>query len=327
MPFMSCIVISHNKARYLPDAINSLLAQTMQDWEAIVFDSGVLYDQGFFHQLPAMKDPRFRVLRSWETDELRQTKTIASWCINECFRKGLIHGTFVTYLCDDDYFYPNAFQAFHDYAHTAHDVRAMYASIDMTSVTATGEEVYFRENVADEVKGRCCSGGPLDCHVDYLQLCHRVDVLKDFPSDEYWPESKECIRHADGLFMEVLGDRVPILPVKVKIGQNRKVPSSLNDGGKRLMLFQDIARYGVSAPALHALLVEHDELTVGYHTLDEHYRELLRESHSLRYRLVNKVDRTMQRLPFVHSAAKQFLHAGWKAWKWTKRHFRTPIAD
>jgi glycosyltransferase involved in cell wall biosynthesis len=327
MPFMSCIVISHNKPHYLPDALNSLLAQSMEDWEAIVIDSGMLYDQGYFDRLPGIDDPRIRLFRSWETEELRQTKTIASWCINECFRKGLVRGEFVTYLCDDDFFYPNAFQAFRDYAHMRKDVRVMYASVDMTSVTPNGEEVYFRESVANEMKGRCCGGGPLDCHVDYLQLCHRVDALKTLPSDEYWPESRESIRHADGLFMEALGERFPIHPVKEKIGQNRKVPSSLNDGGKRLVLLQDVARSGITAPALHSLLEEHDHLTLEYHTLLERYHELLRESQSLRHRLANKVDRTMRRLPGVRAAAKRFIMTGWKAWKWTERQFRTPAAD
>ena len=94
--------MSHNKPACVAEALASLASQTFSDWEAIVFDSGVLYDQAFFEKLPLMADRRFRLVRSWETEELRRTKTIASWCQNECFRKGLVRGHYVTYLCDDD---------------------------------------------------------------------------------------------------------------------------------------------------------------------------------------------------------------------------------
>jgi glycosyltransferase involved in cell wall biosynthesis len=234
MPFLSCIVLSHEKPAFVGEALDSLLAQTFPDWEAVVFDSGSLYDRGFFGRLPAAQDARIRIVRSWETEAVRRTKTVASWCFNECFRKGLLRGAYVTYLCDDDLLYPNAFQAFHDHARANPGVLAMYASIDRTGVTARGETFPLPALLANEVKGSCCGGGPLDCHVDYLQLCHHTGLLPHFPDDEFWPEGRDAVRHADGIFLERLGGLVPIDPVPVKIGQNRKVPGSLNDGGERL---------------------------------------------------------------------------------------------
>jgi hypothetical protein len=96
VPFVSCIILSHDKAAFVGEAIASVVAQTFADWEAIVFDSGTLYDQGFYESLPVMKDSRIRLVRSWETEELKKTKTIASWCFNECFRKNLVKGQYVT---------------------------------------------------------------------------------------------------------------------------------------------------------------------------------------------------------------------------------------
>lgn len=237
-PLFTCIVLSHDKPNHVGEALASLAGQTFQDWEAIVFDSGVLTDQGFFRQQPVCSDPRFRLVRSWETDELRKTRTVASWCFNECFRKNLVRGKYVTYLCDDDILYPNALAAFHQQIQQHPDAMAMYASIDMTVITAQGQRLLLRESKAREIKGSCCRGGPLDCVVDYMQLCHHVDVLKTFPNDEYWPESREVIRHADGIFLEEIGSRFPIYPVFAKIGENRKVPQSLNDGGERLKLLE-----------------------------------------------------------------------------------------
>jgi len=241
-PLFTCIVVSHNKPAYVTEALASLARQTFPDWEAIVFDSGVLYDQGFFEGLSLSADARFRLVRSWETDELRRTKTIASWCSNECFRKGLVRGKYVTYLCDDDLLDPGAFEAFYQYLQAHPTAMAMYGSVDMTVVNQRGERFLLREIPAKEVKGRVCRGGRLDQQVDYLQICHHVDVLKTFPNDEYWPEEREFIRHADGIFLEQIGSRFPIYPVPAKIGENRKVPASLNDGGERLRILEQVAR-------------------------------------------------------------------------------------
>ncbi len=62
-PLFTCIVISHNKPAYVTEALASLAAQTFGEWEAIVFDSGVLYDREFFDDLPFFDDPRFRLVR------------------------------------------------------------------------------------------------------------------------------------------------------------------------------------------------------------------------------------------------------------------------
>lgn len=62
---------------------------------------------------------------------------------------------------------------------------------------------------------------PIDRHVDYLQLCHHVDVLKQFPNDEYWPENRSVTRHADGLLTEAIGRRIPLLPIPVKVGESQ----------------------------------------------------------------------------------------------------------
>lgn len=39
-PFFSIIVPTCNQARYLPQALDSIVAQTDDDWEAVVVDDG-----------------------------------------------------------------------------------------------------------------------------------------------------------------------------------------------------------------------------------------------------------------------------------------------
>ena len=74
IPFVTCIIISHNKPKYVCEVIDSVYKQTFSNWRAIVFDSGVLYDSGYFNNLQIMKDPRFMLIRSWETEEIKKSK-------------------------------------------------------------------------------------------------------------------------------------------------------------------------------------------------------------------------------------------------------------
>jgi glycosyltransferase involved in cell wall biosynthesis len=310
MPFFTCLVLSHNKPEQMTEAIDSLVAQTFVDWEAVVVDSGVLYDRGFYERSPVERDHRFRLVRSAETEELRRSRTIASWCFNECFRNKLVRGAYVTYLCDDDLLYPNAFQAFYDHIQANPGVEAMYASVDMTAVTSGGHKFRLRELVVDEIKGSVCGGGPLDCRVDYLQLCHRATLVERFPDDEYWPEDRAVMSHADGVFLEKIGSLVPIYPVRAKVGQNRKVPSSLNEGGERLDLLYRIQCLENANQHLQQALAD---------IQTEHGRVMA----SLRYRLVDKLNGAVKRVPIVHWAGKRLLLAGKSAWRWARRGARS----
>lgn len=223
---VSCICVCHNKPEVIPEAIGSILNQTFPAWEAIVVDSGVLYDAGYYDKFGWRADRRVKLVRSRETAETRRTRAMAPWCFNECFRRGLVKGDLVTYLCDDDVLYPRAFETFVSYCRRNPEARAMYASQDVGVIYPNGWHALVGERRATRPGGRSCDGRRMDCEVDYLQFCHRADVLKLFPDDEYWPEAKDTEEHADGLFMERVGAYVTIHPIDVKVGQNRRTPRS-----------------------------------------------------------------------------------------------------
>jgi hypothetical protein len=225
---ISIVIVSHNKPTLLPEAVQSVLQQSFADWQGILIDSGLLHDRGFFNRSPWGADPRLRIVRSAETPALRRRKAMAPWCFNECFRHGWVRGELVMYLCDDDILYPHAFRTFVDAFRQNPGAMAMYASQDLGWVGPDGRSVIVGERRAIAPGGKCCNGRLMDCQVDYLQLCHRRAVLRAFRDEEYWPEDKASEDHADGLFMEKLGRRYPILPIDLKVGQNRRTPWSIN---------------------------------------------------------------------------------------------------
>jgi hypothetical protein len=225
---VSCICVCHNKPDLTHEAIQSILDQSYPHWQALIVDSGVLYDAGYYDRFPWRRDPRVKLIRSDETDEIRRTKAMAPWCYNECFRKGLVSGDLVMYLCDDDILYPNAFATFVSYSSQNPDALAMYASQDIAAICANGWRAIVGERRATLPGGRFCNGRKMDCHVDYLQFCHKTSILGSFPDQEYWPEGRDSETHADGIFMERVGEHVPIYPIDVKVSQNRRTMHSLN---------------------------------------------------------------------------------------------------
>jgi hypothetical protein len=225
---ITVLIVSHNKPDLLPEAVQSVLAQTLPHWQGILIDSGLLYDRGLFKRHAWSRDPRLAIVRSPETPAQRRHKAMAPWCFNECFRRGWVQGELVMYLCDDDIFYPNAFATFVDAFQKNPDAMAMYASQDIGWIAPDGTQAIVEERRALAPGGKCCNGRLMDCQVDYLQLCHRRTALRVFSDPQYWPEDKSSEDHADGLFMEKLGSHFPILPVDIKIGQNRRTPSSIN---------------------------------------------------------------------------------------------------
>jgi glycosyltransferase involved in cell wall biosynthesis len=224
---VSCICVCHDKPDVIPEAVGSILGQTHADWEALVVDSGVLYDAGYYERFAWRADRRVRLIRSPETERTRRTRAMAPWCFNECFRRGLVRGDLVMYLCDDDVLYPHAFETFVSYCSRNPQARAMYASQDVGVIYPNGWHAIVGERRATRPGGRACGGRRMDCEVDYLQVCHKTEVLRLFPDDEYWPEAKDTEEHADGLFMERLGTYVPIHPIDVKVSQNRRTARSI----------------------------------------------------------------------------------------------------
>lgn len=309
MPFFSCILLSHDKPVHVGEAVESLIAQTFPDWEAVVFDSGVLHDRGFFSTLPTMKDPHppgpLVGNGGDPADENHRVVVLQRVLPQKNAQRPIRHLPVRRRPV-----LPRRFQAFHDYAASHPQAMALYAAVDMTGVSAAGEKLVFREILAEEIKGSCCGGGALDCQVDYLQLCHKAELFDLFADAEFWPEDREVIEHADGIFLEKIGGRVPIYPVAAKIGENRKVPISLNTGGERLELLMEVCRREQEIGRLNKILAD----------MGQELASLRGQGGGcLRHRVADKLNAAVKRVPMLHGLGKKVAMASWWAWRRSTR--------
>ena len=64
MPLISIITPVYNAARWLPETLASVRAQTLADWEQILVDDGSTDDSVAIVEAAAREDARFRLLRT-----------------------------------------------------------------------------------------------------------------------------------------------------------------------------------------------------------------------------------------------------------------------
>lgn len=96
-PLFSVLVPTYNQARYLPETLDSLLAQTYGRWEAVVVNDGSTDETPAILEAYAQRDPRFRVFH--------QPNGGVSSALNHALRQS--NGDWICWLSSDDLFQAN----------------------------------------------------------------------------------------------------------------------------------------------------------------------------------------------------------------------------
>ena len=112
MPLFSIVVPVYNAAPYLADCLDSLLAQTCADWEAICVDDGSTDGSGAILDGYAAKDSRFRVVHQ---------KDAGAWSARNA-ALDMATGEWVCFLDSDDMLAPKWLE---------HAVGGISAEVDM----------------------------------------------------------------------------------------------------------------------------------------------------------------------------------------------------
>ena len=181
---ISIIVPTHNRATLLPQAINSVLSQTSEDWELVIVDDGSTDKTG--EVLARYDDSRIRVLRHPENRGVTAAKNT-----------GLdnVRGEWFTILDDDDEILPEA-------------VEVLLATAEQTGAAA------ITCNCADSRTGEMTGGGWEDS--GWKQPGDWASI-----SGEHWGITKTSL--LDGLrFDERLPGHESTLWVKVTMRAGRR---------------------------------------------------------------------------------------------------------
>ena len=127
-PLFSVMMICYNNVQFIKAAIDSVKAQTYQNWELIVNDDCSTDGTWELAQMLATTDKRIRVSQNTKNLMTPGNRAVAS---------KLVKGTLVGHLDSDDMLYPQAIEYMVAEMHKHPEVALMYS--DKSGIDATGK--------------------------------------------------------------------------------------------------------------------------------------------------------------------------------------------
>lgn len=216
MPPVSVLMTVYNAGFYLQRAINSVLAQTLADWELRIMEDGST-DPLVSDVLAAVTDPRIRVARFQPTIEQRRAHCRYARLINLAARAAA--GRYLTFLCGDDAYMPDRLARM------------------VTMLDAGADVVYGAQQLCGEFdgdRGVRQTLGPLTRASALVDLNSVMLTRESFDRVGGFDEDPSIWRWADGVFWNKLTDAgyvfqpVPGGPTDVKTYRDQGQPAALS---------------------------------------------------------------------------------------------------
>lgn len=188
---VSVILTSYNRPEWLRNAIDSVFAQTYEDWELFILDDNSSDPKVFEVISEYLNDLRVHYFNSGVEESRRKETCRYATLIN--FGLYLSTGKYVTYLTDDDHYLPHRFER----------MVSTLESVD-TKVVYGFQWCYNDGDVeGGYVRGQL---GPLPraaCMVDHCSVMHTRDIAFEVG---LWDVSPEVWGHGDAAFWDRLND-------------------------------------------------------------------------------------------------------------------------
>ena len=135
-PKVTALISTFNRPQYLAESIDSIIAQTMPDWELIVLNDGGV---DVAHVVEKFADPRI----IYVPDDQNKGAAIR---FNQGLR--LAKGDYVCYLGDDDTFYPNHFELLSKALDENPEVGLAYS--DLYAVSSVSDSKTGKRHILDK---------------------------------------------------------------------------------------------------------------------------------------------------------------------------------
>ncbi len=153
-PLVSVVIPTHNRSRLLREALDSVVAQTLGDWEAIVVDDAS-EETPSVAEVASAYGPRVRVIRH----EAAQGGAAAKNTGVQAAR-----GALLAFLDDDDLLAPTYLEKAADVLEAYPEVQVVFMGVEWFGPTGEGGERNYRRAMAKvlaEADGREAEGGVL----------------------------------------------------------------------------------------------------------------------------------------------------------------------
>ncbi|PZE20618.1 glycosyltransferase family 2 protein [Paenibacillus xerothermodurans] len=189
---VSCILTSYNRRVLIRDAITSVINQTYPNWELFIVDDNSNEETQEIIAAFASADPRIQVLQTWVKAEDRKKTTRYATCINLAIPR--ISGDLVTYLTDDDIYFPRRFEKMVEVFETYPHVYVLYGQQRLAAMI---------DGVVHSRGIRPLAGITREpaTKLDHNSVMHRAACFKLVPR---WNDDRAIVPWADAVFFEDL---------------------------------------------------------------------------------------------------------------------------
>ncbi len=209
---ISVILSSFNRPTLVQQALKSIAAQTHRDFELLVADDSTLMDVR--RLVDRFSFPSSRVFRFKVDADLRRRENRLSIGINHCLREA--KGELISYLADDDYYYPSWFAEantfFVAHPNVVSAFGTLFYSRSLQMDYSTSGLARWSETPVEDPMGK----------LDHNQVIHRKTNL-------FWPESFDSVECPDGLYFRELAKIQPIRPINASAAVKRLHTKNLQD--------------------------------------------------------------------------------------------------
>jgi spore maturation protein CgeD len=184
-PAVSVLLTSYNRPAYLKQAVESVFAQTMTDWELIILDDSST-DPFVAAYLASIWDhPQVVIYKARLAENERAAKCRYAVQCNTGLH--LHKGSHITYLCDDDWYAPRRLEVMSGMLDADPSLGVVYARQGVTDEAGNLQWIRVFEPVVEDAY----------CRVDHSSVMHtRAAGWKAGG----WDESAENWRIGDAVF-------------------------------------------------------------------------------------------------------------------------------
>jgi len=220
MPKVSVITPSFNKAKYVVEAITSVMKQSLEDFEYWIIENSTEKDaKRAVHELvKGYQDRRLILVDEYFAPEQRQQAYPTAVILNKYF--DCMRGEYVFYLSDDDLIAPNCLQAMVEPLEAHPDWMVVYAGLE--DIAADGHLI--KRIDADRV---IYAPYVVDCVLDGGQVMIRKSAFGQVEKPYYDENPLEPVaRHCDGTFLTKFSTRWNFYPVNQLLITHRRTPLS-----------------------------------------------------------------------------------------------------
>jgi spore maturation protein CgeD len=218
-PLISIILTSYNKPKTINKAIESVINQTLDNWELYIMD-----DNSNLETVNAIKkylnDSRIKYFNSNILDEQRYITTRYATLINEAYRK--FKGTYVTYLTDDNYFMPQRLELMVREFNRNPGIEIVYSSQKVNIIDSNGqvEQTFIRKarKIITKAAGL----------VDHCSVMHSREIAEKVCGKygSYWDDDPSCWFNGDAVFWNRLTEFASFYPIRKVLDIALKSPDS-----------------------------------------------------------------------------------------------------